>query len=65
MRTLKERTCARDRALCLRHIHTSEHQRAPHDIEARALVVGPAATAALQSGGRAVQLWRVNRHAFY
>jgi hypothetical protein len=39
MRTLQERTCARDRALCLRQIHTSERQRAPHDIEARALVV--------------------------
>ena len=44
MRTLQERTCVRDCVLCLRHIHTSEHQRAPHDIEARALVVGPAAT---------------------
>jgi hypothetical protein len=29
MRTLQERTCARDRVLCLRHIQTSEHQHRP------------------------------------
>ena len=65
MRTLQERTCARDRALCLRHIHTSAHQRAPHDIEARALVVGPAATVRRCRGqsGRPRRPSRRPRHA--
>ena len=65
MRTLQERTCARDRALCLRHIHTSAHQHAPHDIEARALVVGSAATVRRCRGqsGRPRRPSRRPRHA--
>ena len=65
MRTLQERTCARDRALCLRQIHTSERQRAPYDIEARALVVGPAATVRRCRGqsGRPRRPSRRPRHA--
>jgi hypothetical protein len=65
MRTLQERTCAHNHALCLRHIHTSAHQRAPHDIEARALVVGPAATVRRCSGqsGRPRRNSRCPSHA--
>ena len=65
MRTLQERTCARDRALCLRQLHTSERQRAPYDIEARALVVGPAATVRRCRGqsGRPRRPSRRPRHA--
>ena len=53
MCTLQERTCARDCALCLRHIHTSAHQRVQGMLEKNATARSQGLAAASRPMGSA------------